>query len=106
MISIQTAQRSDDACYCQELYADTPIDASLLSLYVQQNYTLYCDNLDNCDGVIDWLSWIDSNGGDSVRCILYIIFLAYDSDLVVTSQPAPISPGITWDDAFATVSSH
>ncbi|KAI0689660.1 Rad17 cell cycle checkpoint protein-domain-containing protein [Cytidiella melzeri] len=49
----------------ETLYSDSPIDASLLSLYIQQNYTQYCDTLDECDGVIDWLSWVDSSGGES-----------------------------------------
>ncbi|KAI0084967.1 Rad17 cell cycle checkpoint protein-domain-containing protein [Irpex rosettiformis] len=49
----------------EALYSDTPIDASLLSLYIQQNYTQYCNTLDECDGVIDWLSWVDSSGGES-----------------------------------------
>lgn len=55
--------------YVQTLYADTPVDASLLSLYIQQNYTLYCNTLDECDGVIDSLSWVDSSGGESVRTL-------------------------------------
>ena len=48
------------------LYADSPIDSSLLSLYIHQNYTQYCNELDEVDGVVDWLSWVDSSGGDSV----------------------------------------
>ncbi|TFY52729.1 hypothetical protein EVJ58_g9851 [Rhodofomes roseus] len=47
------------------LYADSPIDASLLSLYVHQNYTQYCDDLGQCDSLADWLSWIDANGAES-----------------------------------------
>ncbi|TFK47071.1 Rad17-domain-containing protein [Heliocybe sulcata] len=46
------------------LYADSPIDASLLSLYVHQNYTQFCNDLNQAEGVSDWLSWVDSNGGD------------------------------------------
>ncbi|KZT21907.1 hypothetical protein NEOLEDRAFT_1098529 [Neolentinus lepideus HHB14362 ss-1] len=46
------------------LYADSPIDASLLSLYVHQNYTQFCNELEEADGVSEWLSWIDSNGGE------------------------------------------
>ncbi|KZT02770.1 P-loop containing nucleoside triphosphate hydrolase protein [Laetiporus sulphureus 93-53] len=45
------------------LYGDSPIDASLLSLYIHQNYTQYCNDLDECDMEADWLSWIDSSGG-------------------------------------------
>ncbi|GBE84471.1 P-loop containing nucleoside triphosphate hydrolase protein [Sparassis crispa] len=47
------------------LYADTPIDASLLSLYVHQNYTQYCNELDQCDAEADWLSWLDASGGEA-----------------------------------------
>jgi len=49
----------------QTLYADSPVDSSLLSLYIHQNYTQFCQEPDECDGVIDWLSWVDSNGGDT-----------------------------------------
>ncbi|KAI0916087.1 hypothetical protein AcV7_007186 [Taiwanofungus camphoratus] len=47
------------------LYADSPIDASLLSLYIHQNYTQYCNELDECSAEAEWLSWIDSSGGES-----------------------------------------
>ncbi|KAG6861179.1 hypothetical protein C0995_002986 [Termitomyces sp. Mi166 len=47
------------------LYADSPIDSSLFSLYIHQNYPQFCDDIDQCDGVADWLSWIDSSGGDA-----------------------------------------
>ena len=50
------------------LYADTPIDGSLLSLYVHQNYTQYCNELDECAALMDTLSWADASGGDSVCC--------------------------------------
>ncbi|KAG6829943.1 hypothetical protein H0H92_002847 [Tricholoma furcatifolium] len=29
------------------------------------NYPQFCDQIDQCDGVVDWLSWIDSAGGDT-----------------------------------------
>lgn len=48
------------------LYADTPIDSSLLSLYIHQNYTQYCNTLDECEGVAEWLSVVDASGSDSV----------------------------------------
>ncbi|GLB41209.1 putative rad17 cell cycle checkpoint protein [Lyophyllum shimeji] len=47
------------------LYADSPIDSSLFSLYIHQNYVQFCDELDHCDAVADWLSWVDSSGGDT-----------------------------------------
>lgn len=49
------------------LYADSPIDASLLSLYLHQNYTQYCGDLAECAALADTLSWIDANGAESVR---------------------------------------
>ncbi|VDB96297.1 unnamed protein product [Peniophora sp. CBMAI 1063] len=48
-----------------DLYASTPIDASLFGLYVHQNYTAFCSELDQCDALVDNLSWLDSNGGDN-----------------------------------------
>lgn len=53
------------------LYADSPIDASLLSLYVHQNYTQYCDTLEQCGAESELLSWIDSSGGEIVRRFLH-----------------------------------
>ncbi|EMD36255.1 hypothetical protein CERSUDRAFT_52549 [Gelatoporia subvermispora B] len=47
------------------LYADTPIDASLLSLYVHQNYSQYCETMEQCDTLAEWLSWIDASGGET-----------------------------------------
>ncbi|KAF9462541.1 Rad17 cell cycle checkpoint protein-domain-containing protein [Collybia nuda] len=47
------------------LYADSPIDSSLFSLYIHQNYTQFCDTVEQCDGVADWLSWVDSSGGEA-----------------------------------------
>ncbi|KAH8096805.1 Rad17 cell cycle checkpoint protein-domain-containing protein [Cristinia sonorae] len=48
----------------EALYADSPIDSSLLSLYIHQNYTQYCNELDECGGIVDWLSWVDYSGGE------------------------------------------
>ncbi|KAI0368564.1 Rad17-domain-containing protein [Pilatotrama ljubarskyi] len=49
----------------ESLYADTPIDASLLSLYIHQNYTQYCSTLDECEALMDSLSWVDASGGEN-----------------------------------------
>ncbi|KAI1798450.1 P-loop containing nucleoside triphosphate hydrolase protein [Ganoderma leucocontextum] len=49
----------------ETLYADTPIDASLLSLYIHQNYTQYGTTLDECEALMDSLSWVDSSGGEN-----------------------------------------
>lgn len=46
------------------LYADSPIDSSLLGLYIQQNYTQYCHKVEECMGISETLSWVDSSGGE------------------------------------------
>ncbi|KAH8109931.1 P-loop containing nucleoside triphosphate hydrolase protein [Phellopilus nigrolimitatus] len=46
------------------LYADSPIDSGLFSLYIHQNYTQFCDDVDECGELSDCLSWIDSSGGE------------------------------------------
>ncbi|KZV83516.1 hypothetical protein EXIGLDRAFT_683706 [Exidia glandulosa HHB12029] len=43
------------------LYADSPVDGSLLSLYLHQNYTQYCVDVEHCEGVSEWLSIFDSS---------------------------------------------
>ncbi|EIN04674.1 P-loop containing nucleoside triphosphate hydrolase protein [Punctularia strigosozonata HHB-11173 SS5] len=48
------------------LYADSPIDSSLFSLYVHQNYTQFCETMEECDGVADILSLVDV-GNSMVR---------------------------------------
>lgn len=47
------------------LYADSPIDSSLFSLYIHQNYTQFCTEMEEAEGVADWLSWVDSSGGEA-----------------------------------------
>ncbi|TEB29646.1 Rad17-domain-containing protein [Coprinellus micaceus] len=47
------------------IYADSPIDTSLFSLYLHQNYTQFCNEVEEVDGVADWLSWVDSSGGEA-----------------------------------------
>ncbi|KAF8529721.1 Rad17-domain-containing protein [Hysterangium stoloniferum] len=47
------------------LYADSPVDTSLFSLYLHQNYTQFCDDIEDCDKICDLLSWIDSSGSES-----------------------------------------
>ena len=53
--------------YIQALYASTPIDSSLYSLYIHQNYTNFAVDTEHCDDISDWLSWVDSSGGEAVR---------------------------------------
>jgi hypothetical protein len=50
----------------QALYADSPIDSSLFGLYIHQNYAQFCDTVDQCEGVAEWLSWVDWSGGEDV----------------------------------------
>lgn len=57
----------------QELYSNTPVDASLFGLYLHQNYSAYCDTVEQCEAFVDGLSWVDANGGDNVRALcLYL----------------------------------
>ncbi|KAH8823535.1 Rad17 cell cycle checkpoint protein-domain-containing protein [Flagelloscypha sp. PMI_526] len=44
------------------LQADSPIDASLLSLYIHHNYTPYCEDLDECMQISETLSAMDTLG--------------------------------------------
>lgn len=57
----------------QTVYADSPIDSSLYSIYIQQNYTQFCNEIEECEGVSEWLSWVDSSGGESVSKVLHLI---------------------------------
>ncbi|KAF8694695.1 Rad17 cell cycle checkpoint protein, partial [Rhizoctonia solani] len=45
------------------LHADSPVDSSLFSLYMQQNYTQFCDDIDECYGLADALSEADGGMG-------------------------------------------
>ena len=92
----------------EALYADSPIDSSLLSLYVHQNYTQYCNELDECGGIIDWLSWVDSSGGEHVSTsIASTVRVTTDpSSTVVFRQPSPFSPSQLGHFTFSSLSSH
>ncbi|KAE9386945.1 Rad17-domain-containing protein [Gymnopus androsaceus JB14] len=46
------------------IYADSPIDSSLFSLYIHQKFTQFYTDVDECDGIADWLSWADSSGAN------------------------------------------
>ncbi|KAG8884025.1 Cell cycle checkpoint protein rad17 [Tulasnella sp. 332] len=41
------------------LYADSPVDTSLVSLYVHQNYTQFCETVEECEGIMANLSAVD-----------------------------------------------
>ncbi|KAI6029595.1 Rad17 cell cycle checkpoint protein-domain-containing protein [Pisolithus microcarpus] len=49
---------------CRPVVADSPIDSSLFGLYIHQNYTQFCDDIEQCEGVCDGLSWADWVGGN------------------------------------------
>ncbi|KAJ3807435.1 Rad17 cell cycle checkpoint protein-domain-containing protein [Lentinula aff. lateritia] len=68
------------------IYSDSPIDSSLFSLYIHQNFIQFCTDVDQCDGIADWLSWADSSGGDAASfcspsfiipiILMYVLFSA------------------------------
>lgn len=45
------------------LYANSPIDSSLYSLYLQQNYPDFCNTIEECDSASEYLSWVDAGCG-------------------------------------------
>ena len=91
------------------LYADSPIDSSLFGLYVHQNYPQFCDGVEHCEGVSEWLSWVDWNGGDDVCdfiCSVVNFALLFVLFLVVPSQPTSFSPSYTWNASFTAVTCY
>ena len=50
----------------QTLFTDTPINSSLYSLYIHQNYTQFCDEIEQCESIAEWVSWADWNESDFV----------------------------------------
>jgi len=77
----------------QTIYADSPIDSSLFSLYVQQNYTQFCDEIEECEGVSEWLSWVDSSGGEAVRPIPNPLFFSLEKARTEISISPPKNSG-------------
>ena len=73
-VNVWFANRFDGAyqtdSFRQTLYADSPIDSSLFSLYLHQNYTQFCDKLEECGNIAEWMSWIDYSGPEEVRTSL------------------------------------
>ncbi|KAK7689412.1 hypothetical protein QCA50_007204 [Cerrena zonata] len=62
---LQHHDRKSSRVDVETLYADSPVDSGLLALYLHQNYTQYCDDLDQCSDVMDSLSWSDLGETDS-----------------------------------------
>lgn len=85
------------------LYADTPIDSSLLSLYIHQNYTQYCNEIDECANVVDWLSYVDSSGGDTVCPQYSSPPHRTECPSVAAGEPAPLPPAHARHDACTAV---
>ncbi|KAI0317547.1 Rad17 cell cycle checkpoint protein-domain-containing protein [Amylostereum chailletii] len=63
-----------------ELYASTPIDASLFGLYIHQNYTQFCTDIEQCDRLVDGLSWVDANGGENVGLSFLFFWIWYETN--------------------------
>ncbi|THH14857.1 hypothetical protein EW146_g5546 [Bondarzewia mesenterica] len=83
------------------LYADTPIDASLFGLYIHQNYTQFCDEVEQCDGVVDGLSWLDANGGESwYQTNPYSFHMQTLSTLHALPSPVPRRKQKFWKPEF------
>lgn len=59
----------------QLLYASTPIDASLYNLYIHQNYTQFCEEIEQCERLVDGLSWVDASGGENVSASAFLLLL-------------------------------
>lgn len=59
----------------QLLYASTPIDASLYNLYIHQNYTQFCEEIEQCERLVDGLSWVDASGGENVTACAFLFLL-------------------------------
>lgn len=85
----------------QMIYADSPIDSSLFSLYLHQNFTQFCTDVDECDGVADWLSWADSSGGEAVS-----FFFLFVSNGVVTNNPERSGIKSIHTDSISSPSEH
>ncbi|KAA1477918.1 Rad17-domain-containing protein [Dentipellis sp. KUC8613] len=83
------------------LYAATPIDASLFGLYVHQNYTQFCDEMEQCAGIADALSWCDANGGEAwYQTNPHTFHLTALSTLHALPSPVPRRAQKTYKPAF------
>ncbi|KZP05055.1 hypothetical protein FIBSPDRAFT_914983 [Athelia psychrophila] len=49
----------------ETLYADSPIDSSLFSLFLHQNYPPFCTSIAECADLAEALSWADASGGET-----------------------------------------
>ncbi|KAG8943251.1 Cell cycle checkpoint protein rad17 [Tulasnella sp. 424] len=77
------------------LYADSPVDTSLLSLYVHQSYTQFCDDVDQCDALIANLSAVDTIGeGESWLPTTHLLPHSFHMLALGTlhALPSPVAP--------------
>ncbi|KAL4079446.1 Rad17 cell cycle checkpoint protein-domain-containing protein [Scleroderma citrinum] len=51
----------------EAIAADSPIDSYLLGSYIHQNYTQFCSEIEQCEGVCNGLSWTDWVSGNFTK---------------------------------------
>ncbi|KAG0704979.1 Rad17 cell cycle checkpoint protein-domain-containing protein [Suillus ampliporus] len=75
---------------CLETIAsDSPIDSSLLGLYIHQNYPMFCTDVDQCDRICEGLSWVDWAGGNLPSTTPYAFPALALSTLHALPTPVP-----------------
>ncbi|KDQ55490.1 hypothetical protein JAAARDRAFT_195860 [Jaapia argillacea MUCL 33604] len=62
---LQLHDRRSSRVDIDAIYGDSPIDSSLYSLYIHQNYTQFCNEVDESEAISEWLSWVDYSGGEA-----------------------------------------
>ncbi|KIM70458.1 hypothetical protein SCLCIDRAFT_1142108 [Scleroderma citrinum Foug A] len=70
------------------LAADSPIDSYLLGTYIHQNYTQFCSEVGQCEGVCDGLSWTDWVSGNLMKTPYAFPTLALST---LHALPTPVS---------------
>ncbi|KIJ61820.1 hypothetical protein HYDPIDRAFT_158739 [Hydnomerulius pinastri MD-312] len=81
-------RRASRVCV-ETLASDSPIDSSLLGTYIHQNYTQFCTDIDQCDGVCEGLSWADCVGGTQFTNTPYAFPTLTLSTLHALPTPVP-----------------
>lgn len=56
------------------IYADSPIDTSLFSLYIHQNYPQFCNETEEAWYIADALSLIDGTNDNVSACVVLNIY--------------------------------
>jgi hypothetical protein len=70
----------------QVIYADSPIDTSLFSLYIHQNYPQFCNETEEAWYIADTLSLIDATN-DNVRASVLLTLTYFGRSIVGASKP-------------------